>query len=120
MCLVFLSRCNRALAVAGNQEQVVLRTALDRDYQDWLHANGLGTDHIVEFGAQSDEMTLSEMIVKNPDPILAVISKFGRAPVYVLWFSGRMGIREQVCEKRMVYIGTLKGKPWGYHPCNGY
>lgn len=85
-----LSRCNRALAVAGNQDLVVLRTELDRDYQDWLHANGLGTDHIVEYGAQSDEMTLSEMIVKNPDPILAVISKFGRAPVYVPWFSGRM------------------------------
>ncbi len=85
-----LSRCNRALAVAVNQDLVVLRTEIDRDYQDWLHANGLGTDHIVEYGARSDEMTLSEMIVKNPDPILEIISELGRAPVYVPWFSGRM------------------------------
>ncbi|WDP85105.1 MAG: hypothetical protein HUN05_08120 [Desulfobacter sp.] len=85
-----MSRCNRALAVAGQGDLVVLRTEFDRDYRDWLQANGLGTDRLVEYGVQSDEMTLSEMIVKNPDPILEVISTLGKDPVYVPWFSGQM------------------------------
>jgi len=35
-------------------------------------------------------MTLSELIVDNPEPIKKIIKKTGRKPVYVPWFSGRM------------------------------
>jgi len=84
-----LSRCNRALAVACEDDLVILRTGLDREYQNWLRANGLGTDHIVEYGIPSHGITLSEMIVKNPDPILEIIEKTRKAPVYVPWFSGQ-------------------------------
>ena len=39
------SKCDRALAAAGENDLVILRTTLDRDYHDWLLSCGLGTRH---------------------------------------------------------------------------
>ena len=84
------SKCDRALAIACKNDLVVLRTSLDHEYQDWLHSHGLGSDHVVEYKAQSRGKTLSELIVNNPAPIKKIINKTNRKPVYVPWFSGHM------------------------------
>ncbi|HID68913.1 MAG TPA: hypothetical protein EYP35_00265 [Desulfobacterales bacterium] len=84
------SRCDRALPVACQDDLVVLRGKLDRDYHRWLRSHGLGSDYVVEYKALSRELSLSELIAKDPDPILKIIRETGRKPVYVPWFSGRM------------------------------
>jgi len=35
-------------------------------------------------------MTLSELIINDPEPVNNIIRKIGKKPVYVPWFSGRM------------------------------
>ena len=77
------SKCDRALPVACQDDLVVLRGKLDFEYHNWLHSHGLGPDHVVQYKAQSREMTLSELIVNNPEPIKKIIQKTGRKPVYV-------------------------------------
>lgn len=67
-----------------------MRGYLDCEYQNWLHSHGLGSEYVVEYGIQSREMTLSQLIVNNPEPILKVIEKINRKPVYLPWFSGQM------------------------------
>ncbi|MBC2712449.1 MAG: hypothetical protein HGJ94_16135 [Desulfosarcina sp.] len=84
------SKCDRALPVACRNDLVVLRGKLDLEYLNWLHSHGLGPDHVVQYNAQSREMTLSELIVNNPEPIKKIIQKTGRKPVYVPWFSAHM------------------------------
>jgi len=84
------SKCDRALPAACRDDLVVLRGKLDFEYLNWLHSHGLGPDHVVQYKAQSREMTLSELIVNNPEPIKKIIQKTGRKPVYVPWFSGHM------------------------------
>jgi hypothetical protein len=65
-----------------------LRGHLDGEYQNWLHSHDLGSETVVEYGVQSREMTLSQLIVNNPEPILKVIEKINKKPVYLPWFSG--------------------------------
>ena len=84
------SKCDRALPVACRDDLVVLRGRLDLEYLNWLHSHGLGPEHVVQYKAQSREMTLSELIVNNPEPIKKIIQKTGRKPVYVPWFSGHI------------------------------
>lgn len=84
------SKCDRALAIACNDDLVVLRTQLEPEYQAWLRSHGLGSDNVVEYKASSKKMTLSELIVDNPEPIKKFIKKFDRKPVYIPWFSGHM------------------------------
>jgi hypothetical protein len=84
------SKCDRALAIACKDDLVVLRTSLGHEYQEWLHSHGLGSDHVVEYRAQSREKTLSELIVNNPEPIKKIIKKINKKPVYIPWFSGHM------------------------------
>jgi hypothetical protein len=84
------SKCDRALAAACQDDLVVLRGKLDREYHRWLRSHGLGSDYVVEYKALSRELSLSELIVKDPEPILEIIRETGRKPVYVPWFSGRM------------------------------
>jgi hypothetical protein len=55
-----------------------------------LYSHGLGPDHVVQYKAPSRLMSLSELIVTNPEPIKKIIQKTGRKPVYVPWFSGHM------------------------------
>lgn len=84
------SKCDRALPVACRDDLVVLRGKLDIEYHNWLRSHGLGSDYIVEYKTRSRKMTLSELIVNNPEPIKKIIQKTGRKPVYVPWFSGHM------------------------------
>jgi hypothetical protein len=84
------SKCDRALPVACRDDLVVLRGKLDIEYYNWLHSHGLGPDHVVQYKATSKVMSLSELIVNNPEPIKKIIQKTGRKPVYVPWFSGQM------------------------------
>ena len=84
------SKCDRTLPAARRDDLVVLRGKLDHEYHNWLRSHGLGPDHVVEYKAQSREMTLSELIINNPEPIKKIIRKTGKKPVYVPWFSGRM------------------------------
>jgi len=84
------SKCDRTLPAASRHDLVVLRGKLDHDYYNWLGSHSLGPDYVVEYQAQSGEMTLSELIVKNPEPIKKIIRNTGRKPVYVPWFSGPM------------------------------
>jgi len=81
------SKCDRTLPAAGANDLVVLRGNLDREYHSWLRSVGLGSDLVVEYGENEKEMTLSELIICNPDPIKALIHKTARKPVYVPWFS---------------------------------
>ena len=84
------SKCDRALPVACRDDLVVLRGKLDIEYHNWLRSHGLGSDYVVEYKIRSRKMTLSELIVNNPEPIKKIIQKTGRKPVYVPWFSGHM------------------------------
>ncbi len=84
------SKCDRALAAAGPEDLVVLRTTLDHAYHEWLRSCGLGTSHIVEYKAMAAEMSLSELIIADPGPVLQVIKELGRKPVYTSWFSGAL------------------------------
>jgi hypothetical protein len=84
------SKCDRALPVACRDDLVVLRGELDIEYRNWLHSHGLGPDNVVQYKALSRAMTLSELIVNNPEPIKKIIQKTGWKPVYVPWFSGHM------------------------------
>ncbi len=82
------SKCDRALPAASRDDLVVLHGELDREYHSWLQSHDLGPGHVVQYKARSKEMTLSELIVEDPEPIKEVIRKTGRKPVYVPWFSG--------------------------------
>ena len=86
------SKCDRALPVARGDDLVVLRGKLDRAYHKWLRSHGLGSDYVVEYNAQSRDMTLSELIINNPEPVKNIIRQVGKKskPVYVPWFSGCM------------------------------
>ncbi len=87
------SKCDRALAAASFDDLVLLRTTLDRDYYDWLRLCDLGPNHIVEYNATSAEQSLSELIIEDPDPVLKVINKLTRKPVYTPWFSGDLEVK---------------------------
>jgi len=50
------SKCDRALPVACLDDLVVLRGKLDLEYHNWLRSHGLGSDHVVQYKAQSREM----------------------------------------------------------------
>jgi len=84
------SKCDRSLAAATSIDLVVLRGTLDHEYHNWLRSLGLGSDLIVEYGAEAEGMSLSELILINPDPIIEMIQKTGRKPVYVPWFSSNI------------------------------
>ena len=86
------SKCDRALAAAGFDDLVLLRTTVDRDYYDWLRSCGLGPSHIVEYKATSTDRSLSELIIEDPGPVLKVIKKLNRKPVYTPWFSGDLEV----------------------------
>ena len=84
------SRCDRTLPVACRDDLVVLRGKLDIAYHNWLHSHGLGSNYVVQYKAQSRKMTLSELILNNPEPIKNIIQETGRKPIYVPWFSGHL------------------------------
>ena len=84
------SKCDRALPVARRDDLVVLRGKLDHDYHKWLRSHGLGSDYVVEYDVHSREMSLSELIVNDPEPVKQIIRQIGKKPVYVPWYSGRM------------------------------
>ncbi|MHC1576398.1 MAG: hypothetical protein ACXQTE_03490 [Methanosarcinaceae archaeon] len=84
------SKCDRALPVARRDDLVVLHGKLDHDYHKWLRSHGLGSDYVVEYDAHSREMSLSELIVNDPEPVKQIIRQIGKKPVYVPWYSGRM------------------------------
>ncbi|NOQ25776.1 MAG: hypothetical protein GQ564_10485 [Bacteroidales bacterium] len=83
-----VSKSDRPLAAATSNDLVVLRGTLDHEYHNWLRSLGLGSDHIIEYGEDTTGMSLSELILINPDPIIDMIQKTGKKPVYVPWFSG--------------------------------
>jgi hypothetical protein len=83
------SNCDRALPASSSHDLVVLRGRQDHAYCKWLSAHGLGPGHVVEYKESSREVSLSECIIQNPDPILKIIEETGRRPVYVPWYSGR-------------------------------
>ena len=85
--LSVVSKSDRPLAAATSNDLVVLRGTLDYEYHNWLRSLGLGSDLIIEFGEDTTELSLSELILINPDPIVEMIQKTGRKPVYVPWFS---------------------------------
>ncbi|NPE30901.1 hypothetical protein HNV12_23700 [Methanococcoides sp. SA1] len=84
------SKCDRALPIARHDDLVVLRGKLDHEYHKWLRSHGLGSDHIVEYNSPSIKMTVSELIVNDPEPVKKFIRQSGKEPVYVPWFSGHM------------------------------
>ena len=63
------SRCDRALASARSDDLVVLRGELNEGYHRWLRGLGLGTDHVVAYNQPASGMTLSELIVEDPEPV---------------------------------------------------
>ncbi|AGF79295.1 hypothetical protein UWK_02760 [Desulfocapsa sulfexigens DSM 10523] len=82
------SKCDRAVAAAGPDDLVILRTSLDHDYYDWLRSCSLGSNHVIEYNALSTDTSLTELIIEDPGPVLKVIEHLGQKPVYTPWFSG--------------------------------
>lgn len=81
-------KCDRALAAASPDDLVLIRTTADHDYYDWLRSCGLGSKHVIEFKTSSVDISLSELIIEDPSPVLKVIKELGRKPVYTPWFNG--------------------------------
>ena len=77
------SKCDRTIPVVCRGDLVVLRGKLDIAYYNWSHSHGLGSKHVVQYEAQSRKMTLSELILNNPEPIKNIIQETGRKPIYV-------------------------------------
>ncbi len=84
------SKCDRVLPVARPDDVIVLRSKLDSEYHKWLRSHGMGSEYIVEYNAHSEEMSLSELIVNDSEPVKKIIRQIGKKPVYVPWFSGHM------------------------------
>jgi hypothetical protein len=84
------SKCDRALPAATSNDLVVLRGRLDHEYHNWLRSLNLGSDLVVEYGEDSVGITLSELIINNPEPVKEIIHETGRKPVYVPWYSSNM------------------------------
>lgn len=84
------SSCDRALPGASKNDVVVLRGKQDLEYYQWLRSHDMGPDHVVQYEDSSRDLSLSERIVKHPEPILEIIQETGRKPVYVPWYSGKM------------------------------
>ncbi|NOQ75765.1 MAG: hypothetical protein GQ574_27405 [Crocinitomix sp.] len=82
------SKSDRSIPIATSNDLVVLRGELDSDYHEWLRSFGLGSDFVVDYGKPPTGLTLSELIINNPEPIREIIKQTGRKPVYVPWFSG--------------------------------
>ncbi|WP_020588354.1 hypothetical protein [Desulfobacter curvatus] len=82
-------KCERALACATQKDIVLLKGVLDQGYQSWLRSLDLGTDHVVAYGALRSEKLLSELILKNPEPVKKAIRKTGKRPVYFPWLSDK-------------------------------
>ncbi len=100
------SKSDRTLSVATSNDLVVLRGKLDVDYHAWLRSFGLGSDLVVDYGQSPTGMTLSELIIDNPEPIRKIIKQTGRKPVYVPWFSG-----DQENEVAKLLGGEIFGAP---------
>lgn len=100
------SKCDRILPAALTCDLVVLRGALDYEYHEWLRSLGLGSDLVVEYGEDGPGLTLSELIINNPEPIKDVIRKTGRKPVYVPWYAS-----DKETEAAKVLGATLIGAP---------
>ncbi len=83
------SNCDRGLPGASSHDLVVLRGNQDHTYCNWLRKQGLGPDYVVEYRESSRELSLSECIIQNPEPILKIIKETCRKPIYVPWYSGR-------------------------------
>jgi len=83
------SKSDRTLPVACSGDLVILRGKLDKAYHNWLQSLGLGSDYVVEYKAQSSDMSLSELIINDPAPIKEIIQKTGKKPIYVPWYSGQ-------------------------------
>lgn len=84
------SKSDRALPAATSNDLVVIRGTLDYEYHNWLRSLNLGSDFVVDYGKDSEGITLSELIINNPEPIKKIINQTGRKPLYVPWFSGNM------------------------------
>ncbi len=82
------SKSDRALACATEDDVVVLNHPLDTEYHTWLRSLSLGTDHVVAYGADQPGKLVSELIINDPEPVLAMIEKTGKRPVYLPWYSG--------------------------------
>lgn len=87
-----VSRTDRALPVANVNDLVLLRGRLDQDYHRWIRSLGFGSDLVVEYNAPPDGLSLSELIIIDPEPVLEIIRKTNRRPVYVPWFSSHVEV----------------------------
>ncbi len=85
-----VSRTDRALPVACSNDLVLLRGRLDHDYHNWIRSLGLGSDLVVEYGANLQGLSLSELIIIDPNPVIEIIKKTNRRPIYVPWFSSNI------------------------------
>ncbi|MDH5367092.1 MAG: ATP-grasp domain-containing protein [Cyclobacteriaceae bacterium] len=85
-----VSRTDRALAVACSNDLVLLRSRLDQDYHNWIRSLGLGSDLVIDYGAGMKGLSLSELIIINPEPVIEIIRETNRSPVYVPWFSSNI------------------------------
>jgi hypothetical protein len=84
------SKCERALAAANDSDIVILHSRFDHDYHNWLRSCGLGSSHIVNYDCENSDLSLSEIIINDPNPVLKVINELGRKPVYTPWFNGKL------------------------------
>lgn len=82
------TKCSRALPVALAGDIVVLSGSLDRGYYEWLRGLGLGPDTVVEYHQEAAKNSLTELILSDPQRVVAAIEASGRRPVLVPFYSG--------------------------------
>jgi len=84
------AKCSRALPIASREDIVVLAQSPNQEYLEWLNALGLGPQTVVSYNYDQAELSLSELIIKDPAPVLEAIEASGRRPILVPFFSGKL------------------------------
>jgi len=84
------AKCSRALPIASRQDIVVLAQKPNQEYLEWLRSLGLGPEVVVSYDYTDAKLSLSELIIRDPKPVLDAIKATGRDPILVPFFSGKL------------------------------
>ncbi|MEZ4753199.1 MAG: hypothetical protein R3A13_02690 [Bdellovibrionota bacterium] len=106
-------KSSRALPIALDEDIVVISGTLEPEYYAWLRSLGLGPKTVVAYNHQGTDKSLSELIIEDSSNIEKEITKSGRQPVLVPFYSGQT---EAACAKLL--SAELFGAPTGV--CDKY
>lgn len=81
-------KSSRVLPLAHEEDIVILAATLDRPYYEWLRSIGFGPQTVIEYDQLEVQKSAEQMVVENPEPVIAAIQASGRKPLFVPYYSG--------------------------------